>query len=290
MLCRSRKEASGFTLIELLVVIAIIAILAAILFPVFARARETAKVSNCIATIKQVGIAVANYVDDHNGAYPWAPLYQNENHAPDNIEGYAVGQYFAGDTGIEATLPSGKGIPLKRERPLWKYTKTVNMFKCPSEPKYPHSGNKYTDFEWWGNSYPMNAAWDCSNLQGVGLIATLAGESVVEPGKGVRLKWGRKTSTVKRPSRMILAGDRVMHTFFWQPHTTDEGWRNHDKEQPKSVVVFCDGHCKLVLMTPSHEVRVGGRTVKTEGLWDETQGWALVERGWVPGYPNVGAP
>lgn len=62
----------GFTLIELLVVIAIIAILAAILFPVFARARERAKVSTCVSNLKQVGTQFAMYASDYEQRLPYA--------------------------------------------------------------------------------------------------------------------------------------------------------------------------------------------------------------------------
>ena len=61
----------GFTLIELLVVIAIIAILAAILFPVFAQAREAARKTSCVSNVKQIGIAFALYTQDYDECYPW---------------------------------------------------------------------------------------------------------------------------------------------------------------------------------------------------------------------------
>jgi prepilin-type N-terminal cleavage/methylation domain-containing protein/prepilin-type processing-associated H-X9-DG protein len=66
----SHRRIKGFTLIELLVTIAIIAILAAILFPVFARAREQARKSACMSNLKQIGIGVMMYVQDYDESYP----------------------------------------------------------------------------------------------------------------------------------------------------------------------------------------------------------------------------
>ena len=66
------KRASGFTLIELLVVIAIIAILAAILFPVFARARENARRSSCQSNLKQISLGIFQYSQDYDERYPGA--------------------------------------------------------------------------------------------------------------------------------------------------------------------------------------------------------------------------
>ena len=60
----------GFTLIELLVVIAIIAILAAILFPVFARAREKARQTSCLSNVKQIALATLMYAEDYDETYP----------------------------------------------------------------------------------------------------------------------------------------------------------------------------------------------------------------------------
>src|SRR6266478_2167933 len=66
-----RRRLDAFTLIELLVVIAIIAILAAILFPVFAQARESARKSSCLSNTKQMGIALAMYRQDWDGGGPF---------------------------------------------------------------------------------------------------------------------------------------------------------------------------------------------------------------------------
>lgn len=69
----SGSKTKGFTLIELLVVIAIIAILAAILFPAFARARENARRASCQSNLKQLGLGIMQYVQDYDEKYP--PLY-----------------------------------------------------------------------------------------------------------------------------------------------------------------------------------------------------------------------
>lgn len=67
---RQSKQQSGFTLIELLVVIAIIAILAAILFPVFAQAREKARQTTCISNEKEIGLGLLMYVQDYDEMFP----------------------------------------------------------------------------------------------------------------------------------------------------------------------------------------------------------------------------
>ena len=64
------RNRRGFTLIELLVVIAIIAILAAILFPVFAQAREKARQTTCLSNMKQMGTAIMMYVQDYDEVTP----------------------------------------------------------------------------------------------------------------------------------------------------------------------------------------------------------------------------
>lgn len=79
---------NGFTLIELLVVIAIIAILAAILFPVFAQAREKARAISCTSNEKQVGLAILQYVQDYDETFPQACDVNWHNGWPSTVQPY----------------------------------------------------------------------------------------------------------------------------------------------------------------------------------------------------------
>ena len=96
---------SGFTLIELLVVIAIIALLAAILFPVFARARENARRATCQSNEKQIGLGIIQYVQDYDGYY----------------------MYFNGYNGLD----SGASVPYDWGSILQPYIKSQTILHCP---------------------------------------------------------------------------------------------------------------------------------------------------------------
>jgi prepilin-type N-terminal cleavage/methylation domain-containing protein/prepilin-type processing-associated H-X9-DG protein len=110
---RLSGSSRGFTLIELLVVIAIIAILAAILFPVFAQAREKARAISCISNLKQIGTALMMYTQDYDEAFPSviANSTQDGGCAP-NLEWYALG-------GGWVTLAN-------------PYIKNGQIYRCPS--------------------------------------------------------------------------------------------------------------------------------------------------------------
>jgi len=92
-----RRSSTGFTLIELLVVIAIIAILAAILFPVFARAREKARASSCLNNLKQIATAFMQYAQDYDGLI-----------APSQLIGPIAGTTYSWPTVIMPYLKNGQ--------------------------------------------------------------------------------------------------------------------------------------------------------------------------------------
>jgi len=114
----------GFTLIELLVVIAIIALLAAILFPVFSRARENARKSSCANNLKQIGIGIAQYTQDYDEMFPLSPTA-----AGGGASSFTTTIVF-GPTGGPPDEWPGKVVP---------YIKSRQVFKCPSST--PSSSN-----------------------------------------------------------------------------------------------------------------------------------------------------
>jgi len=108
----------GFTLVELLVVIAAIAVLAAILFPVFARARANARRASCQSNLKQLGIGVAQYTQDYDEKFPI---------------------YFNGDNTQSA-------LPLGWADMLTPYTKSLQILQCPDESRPPSTLPASTDY------------------------------------------------------------------------------------------------------------------------------------------------
>jgi prepilin-type N-terminal cleavage/methylation domain-containing protein/prepilin-type processing-associated H-X9-DG protein len=149
----NRRIGSGFTLIELLVVIAIIAILAAILFPVFARAREKARQISCISNIKQLGTATAMYNQDYDEQF-----YPHRFNCPGGSACNPLmvqnGGQFVGITG--AAQQKVFWISL-----LQPYIKNFQVFVCPSEPGGWYGANK--DGVQCGNS-ANNGAVGCGGV------------------------------------------------------------------------------------------------------------------------------
>lgn len=107
----AKRALGAFTLIELLVVIAIIAILAAILFPVFAQAREKARQTSCLSNQRQLSLALLQYVQDSDEAFPVGDVVSG---------GYWWGRGWA--------------------TRLYPYVKSAGLYKCPDDPTEPATG------------------------------------------------------------------------------------------------------------------------------------------------------
>jgi len=126
-----KRPKPAFTLIELLVVIAIIAILAAILFPVFAQAREKARAISCVSNMKQLGTALLMYQQDYDDSFcpplAWMP-------------------------------PSGNfdtvNSPQTWDRLIYPYTKNMQIIACPSDIYSPYRTNHL-----WAGKTLLHHAW-----------------------------------------------------------------------------------------------------------------------------------
>jgi prepilin-type N-terminal cleavage/methylation domain-containing protein/prepilin-type processing-associated H-X9-DG protein len=158
----------GFTLIELLVVVAIIALLAAMLFPVFARAREQARKASCQSNLKQIGLSLMMYVQDYDETYP----------------GRSMGYKINDSTQIWCDV-------------LQPYAKSYQVWVCPdSGPVYGATGRKYS---YGMNTYGNSAAG--TKGFGFGNTVTGGGTSHSEGGGPV------KVAEVGNASEVIFAGD-----------------------------------------------------------------------------------
>lgn len=138
---KDRVTSRGFTLIELLVVIGIIAILAALLFPVFAQAREAARRTTCASNLKQIGASLFQYVQDYDERFP--PSY---------------------DTPF---LPNG-GLPDRAWPGLLRpYSKCVDIWRCATDPNGTRNPMTAAAGSYWLNTY-LNGWCNDPSMNGCG--------------------------------------------------------------------------------------------------------------------------
>jgi prepilin-type N-terminal cleavage/methylation domain-containing protein/prepilin-type processing-associated H-X9-DG protein len=208
---------SGFTLIELLVVIAIIAILAAILFPVFAKAREKARQASCLNNIRQLATGMLSYIQDSDEIMPFAYHHLNGTYTLPPLawqRGYAYTRWMIN---------------------LEPYIKSQQIFQCPSD-----QGRSTTDYSSYGyNTYSL------------GMLYTIP--ATYRSNRGVELAeiW-EPSRTIMLGPNWPGGGDNVSRccTYWW---VNTIAFRHNGGDN----FAFVDGHAKWLMSTEAQKSAAG---------------------------------
>lgn len=227
----TRRNRDGFTLIELLVVIAIIAILAAILFPVFAQAREKARQASCTSNLKQLGMAIIMYKQDYDERYPFGGWWP------------AVG---------EATWDWQNSVA--------PYIKNKGVYRCPSSTDQDEHADDIHFRNWDLNpvSYlynnqlgrDRNPATDSKVLDPADCWVLMDGHQ----------DWGGGSSGIDWMGRPNTNWSQLEDTTYGEQCSLITGyisWNNPvwtwglPRHNAQANVAYADGHVKVIKLLPS---------------------------------------
>ena len=225
-LCANRVN-KGFTLIELLVVIAIIAILAAILFPVFARARENARRASCQSNLKQQGLGILQYLQDYDEKYPNAYYYETGTIQP--AEWYPDYSFW--------------------QNVIYPYVKSEQIMRCPSASALVSSSAFYAS--------PLFGAYGANELlmPQVGAAVSLASVTataevymIMDAGK-YRLDpyWnmnGDDGGFIPGQGKYRLTGAYGTASCTANPGSASQNDCNNGRHFDGVNITFADGHVK----------------------------------------------
>jgi len=212
----SRRAA--FTLVEMLIVISIIGLLAALLFPVFARVRESARATSCSSNLRQLGLAFAQYTQDYGNRYPGTGAYQKWG-SPSAWVGGTTDKPIADITDQkpipDAANASGTGFysASVEKGSLFPYAKSAAIYVCPSNAD--GAVKKLT--------YSMNCA--------IGLMGSVR---IVTPAEIV----------------LLVDEEKANDGFFYATDNTASGAVGNStdsltvKHNGGGNLLFCDGHVK----------------------------------------------
>jgi len=242
-----RTRRNGFTLIELLVVIAIIAILAAILFPVFAQAREKARQASCQSNLKQIGSGWMMYVQDYD-------------------EQTAMNAWTT-----EGQDSGWRAIMFYRIQP---YVKNEGVVLCPSDPT--------PWLDWDDHDRPANASPGTPTAPRVGvhwMRGSYGYNQLVGNTRGVNI------AKIAAPADCFLAYDAVYYYaheahiqyMTWNKDSEGHEWHSGFEARHNNQInmAYCDGHVKTLRcgqVFPCRRREWAGRSTDDVGCWDA--GWS----------------
>jgi len=238
--CKSK----GFTLIELLVVIAIIAILAAILFPVFAKARGKARQTQCINNEKQIGLSLMQYIQDNDETFPMRGNNANDGtNAGTSWDGRPVVNHYSWRYAVQP------------------YTKNVNIFTCPDyeQPNEPF---------WFDCCSNVTLDWQ--------IHATRSYAGCHSWAQGNWNDQPRKLADVARPGTLLMIVEsryEYADLGLWCLNNS-RAWFDNSKgmftaHNGKSDWTFYDGHVKTINPCATLGAAVWPNGVQTDDyLWD----------------------
>ena len=226
----------AFTLVELLVVIAIIAILAAILFPVFARARENARRSSCQSNLKQIGLGLLQYIGDYDEKMPRSA-------------------YGPGATAVAAPSDS---IYYKWMDAIYPYTKSAQIFNCPSDAlSSPYKFRDGTNYGSYGQNgayrdigdaqTPPRSAQNLVSLAQINAPAEVVWAADANNADGTQTtnggssggSYGFTWPSIAQGPSIVVAG-----SGYRQLTLDGEGGGIAERHLGTTNALFCDGHVK----------------------------------------------
>ncbi len=278
----------GFTLIELLVVIAIIAILAAILFPVFAQARDKARAASCLSNCKQIAMGILQYTQDYDELFPPSRFNTQANDA-------------------SATRFSPWSVQ------IYPYVKSTGVFGCPSDVTRQNAVINDVPYRWCPDAATQLVGTQRRDItkRSMAVIDRVEAGVGASPSVVMGVNWGASHAEIDRPASMIMVAERyeargVCHSAgvhykgpadYWtgtyiqsvQPglrvqiaapgailrgYGVNEAQANANPHlffpnrmhQGQFNVIYCDGHAKVVRWSQTYQFR--GNLVEWT-MWDK---------------------
>jgi len=230
-----RPTRGAFTLIELLVVIAIIAILAAILFPVFAQAREKARQANCQSNLRQLGLATQMYAQDYDDVYPVAQ--------------YADGLTFWFGRCVANCASFGNRTFDKSQGLLYPYMKNHQIQKCPSWTGRNTfgDGNGY-GYNWGyaGSDYWLTFQWPPANPASLAAFSSAADKILFADSGFINATWwggdGRMQETPYLDPPSQWYGNPSIDFRHVDSSKRIDAARQSVEHRGLANLVFADGH------------------------------------------------